>query len=188
MPDLTFVTGNADKFASAEHVCAEYGLTIEQASPEIDEVQSEDSGYIARKKAEAAYDLLKKPLIISDDSWHIPGLKGFPGPYMKSMNHWFSVEDFLRLTSGLQDRSVILVKWLVYQDDSIQHVVRNEVKGTILTVPKGDGIVPWTRLVVLEGDNGKTIAEVYEHKVGLDKRQSAVVWHDFVEWFKKEAL
>jgi XTP/dITP diphosphohydrolase len=184
MSELTFVTGNADKYASAEHVSAEYGVNLSQASPDIDEVQSEDSEYIARMKAEAAYQLLKHPVIISDDSWEIPGLNGFPGPYMKSMNHWLSADDFLRLTSPLTDRRVFLIKLLVYKDVSIEKVVSHTVEGTILTEARGNSDSPWTKVVTMPGDNGKTIAEVYEAKLQLSQRKSAQVWHDFFAWYK----
>ncbi|MDB5181975.1 MAG: RdgB/HAM1 family non-canonical purine pyrophosphatase, dITP/XTP pyrophosphatase [Candidatus Saccharibacteria bacterium] len=188
MPDLTFVTGNADKLSSAIQVSAVYGISLKQASPEVEEVQGEDPEHIARRKAEVAFELLRAPLVVSDDSWWIHGLNGFPGPYMKSMNHWLNTDDFLRLTAGLTDRSVTLTKLLVYQDEETQKIIRHDVQGQILTESRGNSNVPWAKLVVLNGDHGRTIAEVYEQKIDLDQRQSAQVWHSFFEWYKQDRV
>ncbi len=183
MPELTFVTGNDDKFITCQHVCAKYGITLMRESPEIDEVQSEDSMYIACKKAEAAYHLLQRPLVVSDDTWEITSLNGFPGSYMKSMNHWLTVDDFLRLLAPMSDRSCTLRQYLVYQDGTEQKVFTNEVRGEILTEARGDISTPWTALVSLEGDNGLTIAEVRAAQRDRSDRGAADVWRGLLDWY-----
>ena len=69
-----------------------------------------------------AYNALQSPLVVTDDSWIIPGLNGFPGPYMKQVNDWFTPDDWLHLTSGLADRRVILRQIIVYQDSTGQRL------------------------------------------------------------------
>lgn len=185
MPSLTFVTGNPDKYITAVRVCAEHDLALEQASPDIDEVQSEDSEYIARHKAGSAFETLGKPVVVSDDSWSITGLHGFPGPYMKSMNHWLGTEDFLRLTAHLTDRSVILTQQLVYYDGSVQKLFSNQTRGAVLDEPRGPTEIPWASLVALDGDQGMTIAEVRSNNLAHSDRDVAKNWHDLIIWYKE---
>lgn len=77
---LIFSTGNPEKFAIGSQTCRGYGIELSQNSLEIDEIQGEDAERIVRDKADKAYSLIGEPVIVSDDSWEIPGLGGFPGP------------------------------------------------------------------------------------------------------------
>jgi len=87
MERIYFVTENSDKFDTARRVLLSSGITLEQSSQDIDEIQSEHIEKIALDKARKAYNILQQPLFVSDDSWNIVGLRGFPGPYMKSVTH-----------------------------------------------------------------------------------------------------
>ncbi len=185
MPELIFVTGNKEKLTAAVHTGATYDIQIVQESPEIDEIQSEDAEHIARAKAQSAFNVIGKPPVVSDDSWAITGLHGFPGAYMKSMNHWLSVDDFLRLTSSLEDKSCTLHQILVYQDATQQIVFGRQVAGTILTEAHGDTNIPWAAIVTMDGDEGKTIREVQSSGVDNSGRAAALVWHDLFQWYKE---
>ncbi|MDB5163940.1 MAG: RdgB/HAM1 family non-canonical purine pyrophosphatase, dITP/XTP pyrophosphatase [Candidatus Saccharibacteria bacterium] len=183
MKELIFSTGNADKFASAQSACTEYGLTFTQSKLDIDEIQGENSERIARDKANKAFVLVQKPLVVTDDSWAFLGLNGFPGAYMRSMNHWFTPEDFLRLTLPLQDRQVLLKMYVVYQDAQRQKLFTGEVSGKLLKEVRGHSDNPSHSIVSLDGDNGLSIAEVYEQGTNLSQRQSAIIWHQFAKWY-----
>lgn len=112
MNQLLFVTSNELKFIHAQHMLEQFGITLTRQHFDLQELQSESGEEIARHKAEQAYAEFKQPLVVNDDSWSIPGLNGFPGPYMKSINHWLTNEDFLNLTRPLKDRRIILQQQL----------------------------------------------------------------------------
>lgn len=191
MRTVYFATKNQEKMLIAQTVCSKFDINVEQAIIDIDEIQGEDPVIIVKDKAYRAYEVLSKPVVVSDDSWDIPALNGFPGPYMKSINHWFKPVDFLRLMSGIKDRSIILHQLLAYYDGSIMKVFRNDIHGKILEEPRGQNDrSPNMMVTVLDLDNGKTIAEVFE------QGQKAVVeryltrpdaWHAFVDWFNSKA-
>ena len=103
MQQLLFSTGNTGKVSTAQSVCDMFDIQLVPAPVEIIEIQSETGEPIARHKAQEAYRQLQQPLVVTDDSWIIPGLNGFPGPYMKSMNEWFTPEIWLHLTKDLKD-------------------------------------------------------------------------------------
>lgn len=188
MSSVVFATGNAEKFEIARAVCEPLGLRLCQKKLDIDEIQGEDSEVIIRNKARKAFELLHEPAIVSDDSWNIPGLNGFPGPYMKSMDHWFTPQDFLNLTRPLKDRRIILIQLLAYDDGRHVHIVRKEHIGTLLTEARGSYGMPLQKVVTMPGDNGLSIAEAYDRGTVRAERDVAAGWRELVARLKQEAL
>lgn len=183
MNTLAFCTGNFEKMENARKVGEKFGVSIEQTPLEIDEIQSEVPEKILLDKLHKAYRLLAKPLVVSDDSWEIPALGGFPGPYMKSINHWLSPEDYLRLTSTLQDRTINLVQRLGYTDGSVIKTFVQITKGELLKEIKGQYGSANHKVISLAGDNGLSIAEVYDAGANHSERGAAGVWVEFMEWY-----
>jgi len=186
MKELIYVTGNQFKFHQAATTCAPAGITLLQTKLDIAEIQAETGESIARDKAAKAFAILQKPLLVSDDSWIIPGLKGFPGPYMKSVNDWFTPDDWVRLTSALTDRRIILHQIVVYQDADSQQVFAVDVNGTLLREPRGKS--PYSHATVTSFDDGKTSnAEHHEQgKAAATGKHNP--WHEFVDWYAKELV
>ncbi len=185
MKEVIFSTGNAIKYMTASQACEKYGIKLIQQQVEIDEIQAEDAEKIAMDKATKAYALIKKPVVVSDDSWAFLGLMGFPGPYMSSINHWFTPEDFLRLTASLTDRSVILTQYIVYQNKDVQKVFTAQSKGELLKEIRGTSVHPNHTIITMSGDNGSSIAEVYKSGADTSNRIVAKLWNEFAQWYSK---
>ncbi len=188
MHSVYFATTNKEKLLIAQTVCSKFEIKVEQASADIDEIQGEDPFLIVKDKARRAYELLAKPIVVSDDSWDIPALNGFPGPYMKSINSWFKSEDFLRLMDGVKDRTIVLHQMLAYYDGKTMEVFENDIMGKIIDEPRGtNDKSPNMAVTELDQDNGKTIAEVFEQgEEAVAKRYLSHpdAWHLFAEWYK----
>ena len=187
MGTVYFATGNIEKMLIAQTVCSQFSIKVEQSIIEIDEIQGEDPVIIVQDKARRAYEHLSKPVVVSDDTWDIPALNGFPGPYMKSINKWFNADDFLRLMKGIKDRSIILHQLLAYYDGKTLKVFSNDIHGKVIGEPRGENArTPSMTVIELDYDNGKTIAEVFEQgeksviKRYLTRRDA---WHEFAEWY-----
>jgi len=183
---LIFVTTNEQKFAKGKAVCHEYGIELIQRKLDIDEVQSEDTDYVARRKAEAAYEIVKAPVIISDDAWGFHGLNGFPGTYAKSVNTWLTADDYIRLMEGVSNRKVSFVQTLVFEDETGQKLFKNESIGTTLEVPRGDSGVSIQAVVSLEPDGKASIAEMINGGSHYDGPAAISVWHEFAKWYAKQ--
>jgi XTP/dITP diphosphohydrolase len=181
MKRLLYVTGNDVKVRQADTICQPADIKLIQTELDIVEVQSDQAEAIARDKAEKAFTQLREPLVVSDDSWLIPGLKGFPGPYMKYINEWFSIEDWLNLTKNLTDRRIILRQIVVFQNTDGQQLFSADIEGALLHEPRGKSQYPHLSITSLDG--GKhTSAEIHEQ----DRSATAHlrnVWHEFVEWY-----
>lgn len=145
-------------------------------------MQSEEATYVARAKAETTFAQLGQPVIISDDSWEIHGLNGFPGTYAKSINTWLTADDLIRLTRDLDDRSATFRQMLVYQDGSRQKLFVRETPGILLSSARGSSGVAIQQIISLEPDGQKSISEMI---TGTHYTGSATleVWHDFAKWY-----
>jgi non-canonical purine NTP pyrophosphatase (RdgB/HAM1 family) len=180
---LLYVTGNGVKFHQADLVCQQAGIQLEQRKLDVTEIQAEDGETIARDKAAKAFALLQQPVVISDDTTSIPGLKGFPGPYMKYVNDWFTPEDWLRLTIDLDDRRIILRQVVVYQDEDGQEVFSVEIPGVLLKEIRGTSPYPHTSITSY--DSGRhSNAEMYERGESASAHLPNV-WHEFADWYSK---
>lgn len=194
MKIVSFATTNREKLQIAQSVCAKSnsGISVQPVILEIDEIQGEDPEIIVRDKAKRAFEQFGKAVVVSDDSWDIRALNGFPGAYMKSINHWFIPEDFIRLMQGINDRHITLHQYLAYTDGTMTKVFHNDLTGQIISEVRGKNEKsPNETVIVLDADNGKTIAEVFEQssEAGLAARYNnrRDVWHKFVEWYSKQS-
>lgn len=182
LKELFFVTGNIEKFNYGFMVMEEYNVKLVQASVDIDEIQGENLDLIAQDKAAKAYAQLQQPLVVSDDAWSFEGLNGFPGPYMHSVNEWFSPQDFLNLTQALKNRRVILSQRVVYTDSATTKMFKVNTKGKLLKHAKGVSSHPSHCVITLEGSGGKSIAEVVSDKTATKSSASRQVWHKCASW------
>lgn len=184
MKQITYVTGNATKFHQASVACQQAGIELQQTKLDIPEIQSETGEPVARDKAAKAFAILQQPLVVSDDSWMIPGLNNFPGPYMKSINDWFTVEDWLRLTAQLTDRSIILHQIVIYQDSEGQQLFTVDIPGILLREARGKS--PFPHSTITSFDNGLHSNAEYHEKGESAAQYHHNPWHDFAAWYTQE--
>jgi XTP/dITP diphosphohydrolase len=184
MADFTFVTSNDHKVMTAKAVCDQFGLSFDRKNMDLVEIQSDSGAEIAEYKIVQAYEVYKSPVAITDDSWIIPGLNGFPGPYMKYMNQWLKPEDFLRLTLPLQDRSIVMRQVIVYKDAQRQKTFSADIRGTLMSETRGSSVIP--HFTVISFDGGKhSVAEAEENgPTAITDLPNA--WHQVCEWLKAD--
>jgi XTP/dITP diphosphohydrolase len=189
MNKVYFATTNQDKVQIAQIACAGVGIKVVPVKLDIDEIQGEIPELIIKDKVRRAYEKLGMAVVVSDDTWDVPALQGFPGPYMKSINHWFTPQDFLRLMSGIKDRKIILHQYLAYTDSKVTKVFKNDISGKIINEVRGTNRrSPNMTVIVLDSDNGKTIAEVLErgNEAVVERyRNRPDAWHGFAKWYAK---
>lgn len=183
MKQLAYVTGNKNKFTAAQYFCSQKGIELSQVVLDIDEIQSEDGEKIVLDKARRAHELTGQPVIVSDHCWSIIGLNGFPGAYMKSVNHWFTAQNFIDLTRTLDNRQVILTEYMAYVDPTETKVFVHHRYGEILHEARGTSPVPWEQVVAMNDDGGLSVAEVFEQTRLSDRREAWQAWEAFAAWF-----
>lgn len=178
MKTLLFATGNDRKFKEALAGCDGFDIKVEQVKVDIDEIQSHDPIKISLNKVKSVYEILKKPVVISDTSWKIPALNNFPGGYMKDVAEWFTPEDFLNLVKYKDDKRVCFTETLVYQDEKETKIFTKEFWGTFSDTPKGSGL----SIEQVAQFNGSTIGERRdEGKLSHDPKD--YIWIELAKWF-----
>ena len=187
---LLCATSNADKFSFGKITLANYNIELIQQPVDIDEIQGEEAEPVLRDKAMKAYAALGKPVVVSDDWWDIPTLGGFPGAYMKSINHWFTPEDLLALMHGKTDRRAILHYNLGYYDGVAFKLFSGDFGGNIIDEVRGDYGTCTMKVTTMDGDDGLTVSEVYDqglqhapHRLEL----LGTAWRQLGEYLTKEA-
>lgn len=182
---LHYITGNKNKFANAKSFFDNYSIELIQSSLSIYEIQSSDSLEVAQSKINQAWGQLQEPLFINDACWIIPALNGFPGPYMKYINNWFSPHDFINLMQGKADRTIILRDTIIYKDSKCSQIFTNNHRGEILTeIYNGESKAP-SDVVISLSSNKKSIAEETANKAFFLKGEDKI-WIDFANWLKAQ--
>lgn len=184
MSEVLFVTGNDVKFHTAQTVGRQFGVEVIQHDLKMLEMQADNGEEVASYKAEQAYSELGQPLVVSDDSWTIPGLQGFPGPYMRYINEWFRPQDWLNLTAPLENREIYLQQVVVYQAENEQRVFATHIAGTLLREIRGESKFP--HFTITSFDNGEHSAAEVTGSGSSSVSHLHNAWHDLFAWLKEK--
>ncbi len=111
---LVYVTSNELKFKVAMQSLQDSGISLERKSLNVPEIQSTSVEEIAEWSAIWASQHLNQPVVVMDAGYYIEALNGFPGPFIKFVNGWFSADDYLNLLQGKSNRRVIIRDCLAY--------------------------------------------------------------------------
>jgi len=183
MQTILFATGNSRKISEARVTLLPYGMDVEPVKVEIDEIQHYDPAEITKAKARAAYAATGRPVVVSDTSWSIPALGGFPGGYMKDVSSWWQAENWLDIMTGQEDKRILCLEHVAYFDgENVQHFEEvyegkfiNEARGRIHDAES------FERVVILYGD--KTMAEQLAGGDIASAGETLGHWQQFGEWF-----
>lgn len=152
---ITVVTNNPHK---AREIGLFFGGVAEvtHVALECPEVRDNSVKTIAEKKAEYAYQILKRPLICDDTGFYIHALRGFPGPYAAFVQETIGNEGILRLMEGVSDRKAFFETAIAYANGDDIRVFSGRIQGRVVA-PRGTGgfgydpIFEW---------RGRTLAEM----------------------------
>jgi XTP/dITP diphosphohydrolase len=160
---LLVATGNKGKVQELEDILR---IPLEIADIDVDEVQSMDLEYVSRKKTEAAYKILKRPVITDDVGVFIEGWNNFPGPFIKYVHQILGNKKILELLKNEQNRNVIVKSAVSFHDGKKIHTFVGEVRGTIATEERGTEGWGFDPIIIPSGET-ETYAEM-----GLKKKNT----------------
>lgn len=183
---LLFATGNSRKITEVRATLAAYDTNVESVKVEIDEIQHHDPAEITKAKVRAVYAATGQPVVVSDTSWSIPALGGFPGGYMKDVSIWWTTENWLDIMAKQADRRLFCHEHIAYYDGlDIQHFVEvyegrftDEVRG------RTDELKAFERVAVLYGD--KTMAEQLADGDVASAGETLGHWQQIGEWYVRD--
>ncbi len=163
MRKISFVTSNKGKVESLQNRLPN-DIKVVQANIEIPELQGDNVEDVVREKARAAYQILKKPVVVQDSAFHIDALGGFPGLYIKYINKTIGPEGILKLLEGVTNRSCFFRMGVGYADQNgkIYIFMNNPIKKGLIAneIAKVNSKKAWSDLwkIYIPNDSKKPLA------------------------------
>ncbi|PIR80206.1 MAG: non-canonical purine NTP pyrophosphatase, RdgB/HAM1 family [Candidatus Levybacteria bacterium CG10_big_fil_rev_8_21_14_0_10_35_13] len=134
MKKIFIATTNKGK---VEEISEMLKIPLGFAKLELDEVQSMDLEYVARKKVEKAFKILKKPVIVDDVGVYFKAWNEFPGPFVKYVHNLLGNKKVLKLFQKEKNRNVVVRCAVAFHDGRKIHTFLGSVNGTLALREKG---------------------------------------------------
>ncbi len=185
MNNVVFATGNARKIKEASDTLLPFGIELDPTKIEIDEIQHSNPAKITKAKVRAAYNVLQQPVVVSDTSWSIPALSGFPGGYMKDVAAWWQAEDWLAIMSRHDDKTIYCLEHVAYFDGKELKHFEQRYTGRFISEIRGVVSIDESieSVVILYGD--KTMTEQLEQAGIASAGEKLNHWVQFGEWYSE---
>jgi len=175
---FTFITGNEHK---ARYVAQWLGRDVPHRKIDLDEIQTLDLRALVTHKAQQAYALLKKPVLVEDAQLRFGALGNLPGPFIKYFVEELGPEGICRMLNAFDDRSAHgSICYALYDGTDILFF-EGEMHGQIADAPRGTGGFGFDPTFINDGYT-QTRAEMSEEdyaktsyrKMALDKLKAYV--------------
>jgi XTP/dITP diphosphohydrolase len=152
---ITLITGNLNK---VEELSRLLGVKLDRENIDLSEVQTTSVTEVAKVKAEAAYKIVKKPVLVDDTGLTIRAWGELPGALIK----WFidnvgnvGIVEMI----GDNDRAAFAATALGYCDENGSQVFYGTVDGKVAEKPRGENGFGFDAIFIPNGSN-KTFAEM----------------------------
>ena len=153
MKEITYVTGNWAKIASAKQALEPLGFKINNVKMDTIEIQADTMEEVAKYSAKYASDKLKTNVLKNDSGLVIPALNGFPGPYTHYADDTIGEDGILRLMDGIEDRYAYFVEALAYCEYGKEPVVIvSKTEGKIAYEKSGEYGWSWDFIFIPDGE------------------------------------
>lgn len=143
-----FITGNA---AKAEQLSWHLGVTLDHQAADVPEIQSLDLEEVVEYKAKAAYETVKRPVLVEDTSLVFHALGRLPGPLIKWFLNELGNEGLCRLLDNYEDRSATATALFGYYDGENLLTFEGQVEGKIAEKPVGEHGFGWDPIFIPKG-------------------------------------
>lgn len=149
MQKITFITWNQHK---ADYLAKFLGYPVDHVKLDLDELQSMDLHEIVTHKAQQAYDILQKPVLINDISLGFDGLGGLPWPFIRFFVDHTPLETVCCMVDSCT-RSAKAISVYGYCDGTQTVIIQWELLWSIAQEPAGDWGFWWDKIFIPEWYN-----------------------------------
>lgn len=185
---FTYITSNPAKIQSAREQLDKLGIAFAVKQLDLIEPQFDSIEEIASAKAKQAFEILQKPVIVSDVGWSIPALNDFPGSYGHYVFNTLTNKDFLHMLKDKKDRTIKSLTVMVYKDAHGYKPFTSTRIGRLLEKECGIATppsIPIDLLLCFRRDD-LSFAQCREKGVPLYDRGTESIWVDVGKWLKAE--
>lgn len=155
---LYFVTGNENKLTEVQKI-VNGAIEIEQIDLDLDEIQAVQGADVIRHKAEQAYALSQKPVLIEDTSLYFNAWNNLPGALTKWFLKTVASEGICKMMQGESNRSAFAETIFATYDGQKLETFSGKVEGIITESPRGENGFGWDNIFQPNGST-KTFAEM----------------------------
>ena len=168
---LFMVTGNENKLREARQIL---GIEMRQAEVvDLHEIQTIDVEMAAEKKAEEAYMVIKKPLIVEDSGLIFKSWNGMPGALVKWFEESVGNEGLLKMLENFEDRSAVAQCFIGFHNGKEVKIAKGEVSGRIADRIRGDNGFGWDQIFIPDGSDLSYAEMTPEEKNTISHRRKA---------------
>lgn len=188
MNTILLVSGNKIKIDIAQNTLKNLPIELITQGLETPEIQSTEVEEIALFSASWAAKELNNMVIVTDAGYYIEGLNGFPGPFIKYVNQWFTTQNFLDLMKNTSNRKVVVKETLAFCKPHEKPIsFTNIVSGVISHEPRGKGNSPIDELFIPDGFSEPLSQLTHEEMVAFWVKQSAH-WKQLEAYLETELI
>ncbi|MBI5138370.1 MAG: hypothetical protein HZA95_01060 [Candidatus Vogelbacteria bacterium] len=159
---ILFATSNKKKVENAQRSMAKYGIDVEQVDIELNESRSFDPEVIAVEKAQQAFSLLQKPVMVEDSGFFVRAIGGFPKTHVKFSLETLGVQNILKVLEDVEDRQAEWRMCVAYANGPRQHKLFTFVEnGEIALAPrevKREIMSDYWKIYIPKTDSGNKLA------------------------------
>jgi len=172
MKKITFVTTNQGKIREAKEILT---IKIKPIKLNIEEIQTLNPIKCVTKKAQAAFNQVKTPILVEDTSLFFNSWDKLPGVFIDYFMKTLGNKGLLKLLGDEQNREAIAQTSLCYFDGQKKITAIGKLKGKIVKKIKGSKGFGWDPIFIPAGQN-KTFAEMTKkEKNKLSMRKLALI-------------
>ncbi len=153
---LTFITSNDEKLAEVERIL---GCPLTRKSLALEEIQAIDLEPVVRHKAQQAYTMLGRPVLVEDTGLAFAAWNGLPGALVKWFLLSLGVNGLCRLLETEPNRAATATTLFGYCDGETLSVFSGVVHGVIPPRPRGTAGFGWDAMFQPLGSE-RTFAEM----------------------------
>ncbi len=168
---FVLVTGNRGKIAEARLAL---GWEVEAVEVDLPEIQALDLLEVLQQKAEVAWEIVQRPLVVEEAGLELLSLNGFPGPLVKWMLEAVGAEGIAKTAQALGDPRAIARCALLYRDLERSVVAEGDTLGSLVLPGRGEHGFGWDPVFLPDGET-RTFAE-------LEGKEKSAVSHRGKAW------
>lgn len=183
MQEICFVTNSGRKYYEVRDILKDKFEVEWEKELNIPEIQDTSSYVIARQKAEDAYEILKKPVLVEDTALCIHAWQTLPGALIKWFLKDVGVNGILKMLTAYRNLNASVYTTLAYCDESGVQWFHGHLYGRIVDEkPRGKNGFGFDSIFIPR-EYKKTLAEMApEEKNKISHRRKAL--DDLVENIK----
>lgn len=147
MMTLYFITGNPGK---AKYLGDYFHIPVQHLKLDLKEIQSLNLEEVVKDKAERAFQIVQKPVLVEDVSLVFEAIQPLPGPLIKWFLGSLKNEGICKLLEH-QNRKATAEVAFAYADEGGVHIFSGKVQGEIADYPRGNAGFGWDPVFIPEG-------------------------------------